>query len=375
MPDLYVGVMSGTSLDGVDVVLVELDDNGCVVHAAATTPYPPGLRSKLSALVRLPRSTLLELGTLNVEVGEFCADCIIRLIDDSAFEARQIAAVGLSGHTAFHQPEQPQAFTLQLGNPNTVAAMTAMTVVADIRGMDVALGGQGAPMVAPFHAWRFADAAETRVVVNIGGIANLTCLDPRRDITGFDSGPGNALMNAWCEIHQGESYDRNGEWAASGEADSALLAQMLSDPYFTKKTPKSTGLEHFNVAWLKNAISTIGRRLSPADVQATLLDLTVQTVSEALIGSAPDARRAILCGGGAYNGALVARLRSLLHVNGIALELTSVYGIEPEWVEAAAFAWLARRRLKTLTGNAPSVTGARQAAVLGGVYWGHQQQY
>jgi anhydro-N-acetylmuramic acid kinase len=370
MADLYIGVMSGTSLDGVDAVLVELGESDCTVLAAKTSPYPRQLDSDLRSLVRKPQASLVDIGTLDVAIGEFFAECVLDLVSDSPFDPSRIVAIGISGHTAYHKPDAPRAFTLQLGDPNTVAARTAMTTVADMRGTDVAFGGQGAPMVPPFHSWRFSDVREVRVVVNIGGIANLTCLNAERPLRGFDSGPGNTLMDIWCERNRGERFDRDGEWAASGTVNPALLTRMSADAYFKKVSPKSTGLEHFNLAWLEHALSATGRKLDPADVQATLLELTATTIAASLNTSEPEAGRAILCGGGAYNTALVRRLRALLP--GLQVESSAAHGIPPEWVEAAAFAWLARLRLIGKAGNAPSVTGARQAVVLGGVYSGNQ---
>lgn len=367
MAELYVGIVSGTSLDGLDTALVELGEDSCRVVRARTTPFPELLGDGLAALVTDPRTDLRELGTLSVAFAEFAAECVLALLVDAEREPDEITAIGFSGHTVFHQPLPPRAFTLQLGDPSTIAARTRITTVADIRSMDVALGGQGAPVLPALHAWQLGDAQEVRVVVNIGGIANLTCLNPGRAVTGFDSGPGNALMNAWCRLADRGPFDRDGTWARSGSVITALLRRLRADDYFPLPAPKSTGLEHFNIAWLQRAVDETPNA-APADVQATLLELTATTIADAVKAGEPEARRVIVCGGGAYNAALLERLEALLAPT--IVETSAVHGIEPEWVETAGFAWLARARLQGNAGNLPSVTGAREPALLGGVYSG-----
>lgn len=370
MTELYVGLMSGTSQDGLDAALVELGDAGCVLHDAQTTPFPDALRAPLAALIDAPRAGLRELGALDTRFGEFAAECVTALLGRSSRAAEDITAIGFSGHTVFHQPDPPLAFTLQLGNPNTIAARTAITTVADLRGMDVAVGGQGAPLLPAFHAWRFADPDESRVIVNVGGIANLTCLPPGGPVTGFDTGPGNTLMDHWCREHGRGTFDRDGAWAADGKVDAQLLQTLKSDPYFGRPPPKSTGLEHFNPGWLRDALRQ-HRPAAPIDVQATLLELSASTIADAAETSAPGSARLILCGGGAYNARLVERLGELLA--GTRVETSAAHGVPPEWVEAAGFAWLARARLSGRPGNIPSVTGAREAVQLGGVYSAHKR--
>ncbi len=365
MAELYVGLMSGTSQDGIDAALVELGDSTCTLHRAVTTPFPDTLAAPLAELIRDANTGLRELGSLDTLFGEFAAQCVLALLKEASCEASEVNAIGFSGHTVFHQPEPPVAFTLQIGNPNTLAAHTGITTVADLRGMDIAVGGQGAPLLPAFHAWRFTSAEEHRVIVNIGGIANLTCLSPGREVIGFDSGPGNALMDAWCHRHGHGPYDAKGGWAASGHVVASLLRTLQSDPYFRKRPPKSTGLEHFNWTWLEHALNS-GSAASPADVQATLLELTATTIADAVAASAPKAQRLILCGGGACNVALVGRLQELTHP--AVVERSDTHGIAAEWVEAAGFAWLARARLRGASGNLPSVTGAREHVQLGGVY-------
>jgi len=367
MAELYVGIVSGTSLDGLDTALVELGADTCNVVRARTTPFPEPLGDGLAALVADPRTDLRDLGALNVAFAEFVAECVLALLVDSGHEPDEITAIGFSGHTIFHQPLPPGAFTLQLGDPSTIAARTHITTVADLRSMDVAFGGQGAPVLPALHAWQLGDAEEIRVAVNIGGIANLTCLNPSRAVTGFDSGPGNALMDAWIRLAGRGPFDHDGTWAKSGTVVSDLLRRLRSDDYFSLPAPKSTGLEHFNLAWVQRALADIPEP-APADVQATLLELTATTIADAIKASEPEAQRVIVCGGGAYNAALVRRLEAL--VAPAVVETSAAHGIEPAWVEAAGFAWLARARLKCAAGNMPSVTGAREPAVLGGVYSG-----
>ena len=367
MAELYVGLVSGTSLDGLDAALIELDEDSCGVVRARTTPFPEALGGQLAALVTDPKTDLHILGTLDVQFAEFAADCVLALLADAGREPNEIAAIGFSGHTIFHQPSPPHAFTMQIGDPNTIAARTRITTVADVRRMDVAFGGQGAPVLPALHAWQFGDAEEIRVVINIGGIANLTCLNPGRPVTGFDSGPGNALMNAWNRLNDRGPFDRGGEWAKNGIVIKELLRSFRSDEYFSLPTPKSTGLEHFNLAWVQRALADNADG-APADVQATLLELTATTIADAIKASEPATQRVILCGGGAYNAVLFERLETL--VAPAVLETSAAHGLDPEWVEVAGFAWLARARLHGTAGNLPSVTGAREPALLGGVYSG-----
>jgi anhydro-N-acetylmuramic acid kinase len=369
MTELFIGLMSGTSRDGLDAVLVELDDTICALRAATTTPFPEDLAGDLAALVRKARIELRALGTLSTQFGEFAADCVLALIETATVDSADIRAIGFSGHTIFHQPDPPSAFTLQLGNPNVVAARTGITTVADLRGMDVAMGGQGAPLLPAFHAWRFANPTEARAAINIGGIANITLLIPNQPVTGFDSGPGNTLMDYWNRKHGRGRFDPDGAWATSGKVVAALLQTLKGDPYFAKVAPKSTGLEHFNPTWLSATLDR-HRTVEPADVQATLLELTASTIIDALEPHRRDVERLILCGGGAYNGALVRRLTALAAPAEVVS--STAHGIAPEWVEAAGFAWLARARLAGQPGNLPSVTGAREPVQLGGVYSGHK---
>ena len=368
MGEFYLGLMSGTSQDGVDAALVKLDDRDSKIHRTATTPYPDTLRRRIEALLATPEVSLEELGGLDVAIARFFADCVVRLLSESGLKAGQVAAIGHSGHTVFHRPAGPEPFSMQLGDPSTVAARTGITTVGHLRQMDVALGGQGAPLAPAFHRWAFADPRERRVVVNIGGIANVSILDPDRALSGFDTGPGNTLLDRWTRRCTGRPYDHDGDWSRTGTVHDRLLNELLADPYFRRPPPKSTGLEHFNLDWLQAALGRTARQFGEADVQATLTELTAVTIAMAIRDAGNRPERVIVCGGGARNGALRQRLAH--HLGRIPLESSTRHGIEPEWVEAVLFAWLARARLNDEPGNAPSVTGASRPATLGGVYYG-----
>jgi anhydro-N-acetylmuramic acid kinase len=361
----YVGLISGTSIDGVDAVIVELDARACRLVAARTTPYPVELGKRVQALIDASSASLPEIGALDVALGRFFGECAQALIRESGVDAQAIEAIGHHGQTVYHEPRGAEPFSMQLGDANCVAAITGLVTIADFRRRDMAEGGQGAPLVPAFHEWMFRATDETRVIVNIGGIANVTVLQPGRATVGFDTGPGNTLLDAWILRCRSVPYDRDGSWAASGKIDADLLRELLSEPYFALRAPKSTGRELFNRVWLERHLGE-ARIRKPEDVQATLAELTATTIAAALAEHGRD-YRLIVCGGGAYNSDLVARLgRS----SGRVAESTAAYGIAPDWVEAAAFAWLARARLQASAGNVPSVTGARQRAILGGVYYG-----
>ena len=305
---------------------------------------------------------------MDVAIGDFFAQCANRLLEEGTVEPSQVAAIGHSGHTVFHRPAGPEPFTMQLGDPSTVAARTGITTVGHLRHMDVALGGQGAPLAPVFHEWAFADPGECRVVVNIGGIANATVLDSGRALLGFDTGPGNTLLDKWSQRCTGKPYDHDGDWSRTGRVHKELLEELMGDAYFRRSPPKSTGLEHFNLGWLEAALGRAVERPGEADIQATLTELTAATIAAAIRAVDCRARRIIVCGGGARNGALMQRLAG--RTAGIPVETSDRHGVDPEWVEAVLFAWLARARLRGEPGNTPSVTGARRPATLGGVYFG-----
>jgi anhydro-N-acetylmuramic acid kinase len=366
MSDLYLGMISGTSIDGVDAVLAQISDTDCRILEAVTTPFPARLHERVQTLVERPHTSLRDFGALDVAVGRFFGDCALSLIKGAGVKPDEVSAIGSHGQTVYHEPDGEEPFTLQIGDPNVIAAVTGIATIADFRRLDVALGGQGAPLVPAFHSWRFRAPGEERVVVNIGGIGNITVLAPARATTGFDTGPGNTLLDLWIRRCRNERFDEDGRWAGSGKVSKPLLDACLSEPYFAAPPPKSTGRELFHRAWLESRLAGVGA-LADADVQATLSELTAVTIAAAIRAELPHCSEAIVCGGGAHNGDLMQRLRRL---TGIRVTTTDTYGVPADWVEGAAFAWLARARLRGIPGNVPSVTGARREAVLGGVYWG-----
>ena len=351
-------------MDGIDAVLVGFPGQRCVIHAHQHRNYPDDLRSLLGRVTRDPAgATLPELAGLDARIGEEFAAAARHLLTDAATRRQSIRAIGSHGQTVFHAPDGPARTSVQLGDPALIAARTGLTVVGDFRRGDVALGGQGAPLAPVFHQYAFSIPTGARAVVNIGGIANVTLLNPGMPLIAFDTGPGNTLLDAWCAGHTGSPFDARGKFAASGRVHEDLLAQLLADDYFGRLPPKSTGVDYFNLAWVKSRIGSTGElRIAPEDMQATLAELTAATIASALPGAAAIA----VCGGGAYNDDLLDRLRRRLP--GRLVGTTTDWGIAPELVEAAAFGWFARERLEGRTTNAPEVTGARARLSMGGVY-------
>jgi anhydro-N-acetylmuramic acid kinase len=360
--EFFVGLMSGTSLDGIDAVLVVFEDGGksrlLYSHYA---PYSNALRERLLALHNPFYDDLGASARIGVELARDYSATVHELLSQANASAAQIKAIGCHGQTVRHRPEL--GYTLQLGNPALLAELTNISVVADFRSRDIAAGGQGAPLVPAFHAALFGHPQLHRVIVNIGGISNLTDLPPSGEVKGFDCGPGNLLMDAWTMRHIGKAYDANGAWATSGQAIPALLKAWLAHPFFQHKPPKSTGREDFNLAWLESLLSGAE---APQDIQATLLQLTAHSIADAVAMHCERTEEIYLCGGGARNGALVEALRSLLP--NCRVGITDDLGINADSLEAFAFAWLARQTLHNLPGNLPGVTGARHACVLGAIY-------
>ncbi len=368
MDSLYIGLMSGTSMDGIDAALVDFGDRRCQVITTRRHEYPDDLRNALITATREPEHCTADtIGSLDNWVGEIFRDAALHLIDDALNNAERIVAIGSHGQTLRHQPRLDRPYTMQIGDPNIIAAGTGITTVADFRRRDLALGGEGAPLLPPFHLWLFSDKKVNRVVLNIGGIANITVLRAGRDdVTGFDTGPGNTLLDAWIQTSKGEKFDKDGSWAASGEISSELLELLLADPYFSLPPPKSTGFEYFNLMWLRRAIAETGD-VDDADVQTTLCALTARSIADAINKHAPSSGELLVCGGGIDNNELIRCLDTALPTAKI--HSTADFGLEPGWVEAAAFAWLAKRCLDKEPGNLPAVTGAREAAILGAIYW------
>jgi anhydro-N-acetylmuramic acid kinase len=358
--------MSGTSMDGIDAALVCLSSSQPQLIATYGHSYPDYLQQQLADAVKLDDPITADLAELNHAVGETFADAANELLTRAGIKSREIAAIGSHGQTIRHAPNAPRPYSLQIGAPEVIAARTGIDVIADFRRADIEAGGQGAPLVPAFHKAVFSSTAENRVIINIGGIANITVLpaDPTLPITGFDTGPGNTLMDQWINEHLGSSMDYDGQWAAGGIVDNSLLARLLSEPYFSLAPPKSSGRELFNLQWL--SIYLQKRDISPQDVQVTLCEFTAQSIADAIRNHAANTQRLLVCGGGAHNRELIRRLENELNIR--AVESTLAYGIDPDWVEAVAFAWLAKQALEGKPGNIPEVTGACYPVILGQVY-------
>ncbi|MBH1666952.1 anhydro-N-acetylmuramic acid kinase [Stenotrophomonas maltophilia] len=363
---LYLGLMSGTSADGIDAALVQFpDEGGCRFVHGLTARWEPLLRARLVALGEGgPLASLEELGELDARIAIAFADAANQLLDESGVDRPRGRAIGSHGQTVRHRPLADPAFTVQLGDGNRIAELTGITTVCDFRRRDVAAGGHGAPLMPAFHLGMLGTADEDRAVLNLGGIANLTLIPREGAVRGFDTGPANALMDAWCQRHTGRTFDAEGAYAASGVVDGPLLAGWRADPWFDLPPPKSTGREQFHLAW---AEAHMGEgQYAAADVQATLLELTVATVADALLAQQPQTRRLLVCGGGVHNRQLMKRLAERLPA--LQVESSAVHGLDPEYVEAMGFAWLAQRTMDGLAGNLPSVTGAKGPRILGAIH-------
>lgn len=364
---LYIGLISGTSADAIDAALVEVDA-GARLRLYRPFPLAAELRAQLARCrPAQAHASLAALGRLDQRLGAAFADAALALLDAAAIAPHDVAAIGSHGQTLLHLVEGEAPFTWQVGDPNVIAMRTGITTVADFRRMDIAAGGQGAPLAPAFHAFYFRDRQRERAVLNLGGIANLTVLpaDPHAPVTGFDTGPGNALLDDWANRHLDVAFDQTGAWGRGGCCDQELLEAMLSDPYFALAPPKSTGREYFDLAWLETHLSG-NRARAPRDVQATLMQLTVRPVVAALEQCRPRPAELLVCGGGVHNAALMQLLQRA--VPDCRVASTATLGLDPDAVEAVTFAWLASRRLQDLPGNLPSVTGARRAVPLGGIY-------
>ena len=372
--NLFIGLISGTSMDGIDAALVSFDDSGTQHHGdvleTRCEPYAAELRARLERAVANPAAIgLAELGALDTAIAQAFAGTARALLQQAGRDPTEIAAIGSHGQTVLHAPDPPEAFSLQLGRPAGIAVQTGITTIGDFRNADIAAGGQGAPLAPAFHHWAFANSHESRAVLNLGGIANLTLLPATGDVTGFDSGPANNLLDGWARTHLQQPFDQDGQWSAGGRVCQELLNLMLQEPYFGARPPKSTGPELFNLAWLQRHLDQLAAHSEPIaarDVQASLAELTATTVADALRRTPGELPAAVaVCGGGARNLDLLQRLRAQLP--GVRMEPTDAWGIAAEWVEAVAFAWLARERLAGRPNNLPTVTGASRSLSLGSV--------
>ena len=369
---LFIGLISGTSLDGIDAVLVDFSSDSPLLHTALHTPYDASLRKDIGTLCQPGANEIDQLGQIDRRVGLAFAAAVDALLRKAGIEASRITAIGSHGQTVRHRPTVDHPFTLQIGDPNTLAESTGITTVGDFRRRDMAAGGEGAPLVPAFHQALFRIHESPRVVLNLGGIANITCLPPLNTgaVTGYDTGPANTLLDVWIRRHQGLAYDDQGNWGRSGELNEPLLQRLLDEPYFGMAPPKSTGTEHFNLTWLDTRLS--GETLNPADVQRTLVELTACSVADAIRKTGFEGQEILVCGGGAHNRFLLERLRHRLPE--ATLETTAAHGLPPDWIEAMAFAWLAKQTLTGHNGNMPSVTGARRHVPLGAIYPGATQR-
>lgn len=361
-PERVIGLMSGTSLDGVDAALVEFHDGRPRCVATHYQPFPAALRARALQLQSPAADELHDAAVFGNELARLYASTVNALLSTASITAEDVAAIGCHGQTVRHQPQA--GYTLQLNNPALLAELTGITVIADFRSRDIAAGGQGAPLVPAFHAKVFGATDSHRTILNLGGIANLTDLNPGRAVHGFDCGPANLLLDAWAQAHIGKAYDADGTWAASGTCLPTLLDRLLAEPFFAAAPPKSCGREDFNLDWLRRFLAGNERT---EDVQATLTELTARSVSEAIARWCGVPAALYVCGGGAHNSYLMRRLAALLPQTAVAT--TDALDLPADWVEAVAFAWLAWRTLHRLPGNLPTVTGAKGPRILGAIYY------
>lgn len=364
----YIGLMSGTSMDGIDAALVKFGDHQCFVSATLGCPYPDELKATLLTASRNPeKCTIDRIGQLDHWIGECFRDAALSLLKHHGADKRSVVAIGSHGQTLRHQPRASRPFTLQIGDPNIISAGTHITTVADFRRRDIATGGEGAPLAPAFHQWLFSNAKIDRAVVNIGGIANVTILPSSHGlVSGFDTGPGNTLMDGWSRLCRSLPFDKDGSWSKSGTVCEALLKTMLADHYFSLAPPKSTGFEYFSADWTREMISSTRMEIASEDVQATLTELSARSIATAILDHTHSVTQVLVCGGGVHNSDLMQRLAAGLPDSEVVS--TEKFGLHPDWVEAAAFAWLAKRRIEGLPGNLPEVTGACGSSVLGAIY-------
>ena len=372
MVAIYIGVMTGTSMDGVDLVAASFEP--LLLHATSTLSFAPELRAELMALTLPDDNEIDRMGKADVSLAQMIAHGINELIEKNQLDHTKIKAIGSHGQTIRHRPEH--GFTLQIGDPNIITEITQIPVISDFRRRDMAAGGQGAPLVPAFHQALFQHDSIHRVILNLGGIANVSLLTAGNPeaVSGFDTGPANILMDAWCQRYTGQPYDENGNWAAYGQPIRSLLDRLQAHEYFSKEPPKSTGREDFNLEWLDEQLADWRNDLeydvledTPENVQATLLKLTIRAIKKAIYRSDLDTGEVYVCGGGAYNSHLLEQLRWRLRKHNWSVQTTAALGLAPTWVEATAFAWLAMRFVQQQSGNLPAVTGAAGYRILGSI--------
>jgi len=367
MSEYYVGLMSGTSIDAVDAVLAQIDEQEIKVVASHTHSIPITIKQAIFDLCQPGENEIDRMGELDHQLGNLFAEATNKLLEQSGFHSKQIKAIGSHGQTIRHRPDTNHPFTLQIANPALICQLTNISTIADFRRADMAAGGQGAPLVPAFHDALFSHETKDRVVLNIGGMANISILpaDENIAVSGFDTGPGNVLLNAWINEHKQQSYDENGTWSSSFTYDKNLLKHLLSHPYFKKHPPKSTGREAFDFSWIKQVLGELQETIKPGIVQSTLCELTARSITDAIKNYAPNTGEIVVCGGGAHNRDLIARIEKQ---SKIAVKMTDDIGIHADYVEATAFAWFARQTLHMEPANLPSVTGAKHPVILGAIY-------
>lgn len=367
----YIGVLSGTSMDAVDVALVSFESALPQIIKAINFPIPETFRNHCLLLGQSGKGSIDDYGQLDAEAGEIFAAAVNYLLQDSAVDTKKIRAIGSHGQTLRHRPEANPPFSLQIGDPNIIAERTGIPTIADFRRRDIAAGGQGAPLAPAFHAAIFGSSKENRVIANIGGMSNITILncDPNISLVGFDTGPGNCLMDLMAKKYWTVPFDKDGKIAAEGTVESELLNEMLQDPFFSKAPPKSTGRDYFNASWLLKHIECLnsarGEMLALQNIQATLLSLSAHSLANAILQYAPEKSAIYVCGGGVHN---IFLMKTLGHLLDRPIQTTDSLGSPPDWIEAILFAWLAKQTLEGKSGNCPTVTGAKHAIPLGGIF-------
>lgn len=359
----FIGLNSGTSVDAIDAAVVKIENNNLSLYHFIEFPFSDDLRHKLLTIDK--HTNLYDAGMINIQLGELFANAVNKLLSDSKLKPEDINAIGLHGQTIFHSPKSSPRFTLQIGDANTLVAKTEINVVNDFRGMDMANGGEGAPLAPAFHEFQFNADNKNKVVLNIGGISNISYISEEQKTIGFDTGPGNGLMNAWIKKHLNKEFDENGLWANQGNINKDLLSLFLADDYFKQTPPKSTGREYFNLEWLETKLKLFNKNIETIDVQATLLAFTIQSIANDIEAYCKNIEEVIVCGGGAYNQNLMQQLECLLSCN---VTTTDIYNISPNAVEACLFAWLAYCRVENIALDLTTITGASKSSLLGSLY-------
>ncbi len=363
--NLYIGIMSGTSCDGIDLVLAEIKNHKKIpqIISSSHEKFSNDLKNKINNLINKDLHSFLEFGEVDTKLGQVYAKAVNKLIKKNKLSNSDIAAIGCHGQTVFHAPDHNLPFSIQLGDPNIISALTNIDTVCDFRRRDIALGGQGAPLVPVFHDVAFRNDKKNRAIINIGGIANISYLEKNNNLLGFDTGPGNTLMDLWAQQNLNKNFDNNGNWAKSGKVNQNLLSKLLNNTFFTKKPPKSTGREIFNLDYLNKNIQNLN--LAPEDIQATLCEFTAESINIALRSFCHNIDEIYICGGGAKNKYLLSRIKHFTKIN---LNTTNELGIDPQLVEASAFSWLAYCHIHKIKFDLTKISGSKESTLLGGLY-------